>query len=309
MQAVAKDGSVVGIVQVMGAAALWATVGVASRLVPSAELLSDSAMGMARMALGGPLILALAVVMRPDRLAGLLQLDLGRLLIFAAGCAVFQVCLFKAFTLLGVTETVFLTVCLPPLLACGMSALRRDAALTRPAILALALAVAGLCSFAAGSGPETTGDGRWTGLGLAVLASVAFVAMTEAARCLTQAVGPLVVVGAGLTLAGLLMLIGLAVVAPQSVAAPAHESWRLLALILYLGVGPTALAYVIYCSGMARCRSSSVGLIASMIEPGLAALLAWAVLSERLGPIEMLGCAMVTGAMVVLWWSQRPARA
>ncbi|MDZ4067453.1 MAG: EamA family transporter, partial [Tabrizicola sp.] len=129
--------------------------------------------------------------------------------------------------------------------------------------------------------------------------------MTESARDMTREVGPLIVVGAGLTLAGIMLLLGLVLLDPQSIAPPAQNGWKTVALVIYLGLGPTALAYVIYCSGVARCRSAGVGLIASMVEPGLAAVLAWLVLSERLGSAELIGCAMVSGAMLILWWSER----
>ncbi|MDP3195712.1 DMT family transporter [Tabrizicola sp.] len=305
MQVAVRDGSAIGLLQIMAAAALWATVGVASRMIPASETLSDVVMGVARMAVGGPVILALAIVSRQDRFAAFRRLDLQQLLAFAAGCAVFQVCLFRAFTLLGVTATVFVTVCLPPLLACGWSAIRGSQPVSRVALLALGLAAVGLAMFAVGHGQVASPQSLVPGLGLALAASIAFVVMTESARDMTREVGPLIVVGAGLTLAGIMLLLGLVLLDPQSIAPPAQNGWKTVALVIYLGLGPTALAYVIYCSGVARCRSAGVGLIASMVEPGLAAVLAWLVLSERLGSAELIGCAMVSGAMLILWWSER----
>jgi uncharacterized membrane protein len=81
--------------------------------------------------------------------------------------------------------------------------------------------------------------------------------------------------------------------------------WELAGFILYLGLGPTALAYVLFCSGMARCRSANVGLIASMVEPAFAALLAWLLLNERLSATEVFGCALVMLAMLILCKSER----
>ena len=305
MRAIGEGWGGTGVLQVMGAAALWATVGVASRMVPAAEAASDLALGVSRMAVGGPAILALVLLTRPGAVRAILRIDGRQLLTFAAGCAVFQLCLFRAFTLLGVTATVFLTVCLPPLMACGWSLVRGREPLSRRAALALGLAVAGLVVFAAGAGAGEAGRALGPGIGLAVAAAVAFVCMTESAREMTREVGPLVVAGAGLTLAGIMMLAGLFLFDPGAALLPAQHGRKMLALTLYLGLGPTALAYVIYCAGMARCRSAGVGLIASMVEPGLAAVLAWLLLSERLGLPEALGCAMVTGAMALLWSAER----
>lgn len=266
------------------------------------------ALGLSRLLVGGPVILAVALLTCRDRLRMFRGLDLPALLIFALGCAVFQVCLFRAFTLLGVTPTVFLTVCLPPILSCAWAVLCGRAPLSRRAAAALTLATTGILLFALGQDATTETQALLPGFAFALMASVAFVAMTSSARDLTRKVGPVVVAGAGLTLAAVILLAGLLVLDPASVALPASHGGTLLLLMLYLGLGPTALAYVIYCSGMARCRSASVGLVASMIEPGLAALLAWLVLSEQLGTLEAVGCTLVTAAMVLLWSSERAER-
>lgn len=293
-----------GLAQVMAAAALWATVGVASRLVPEGAGAAGDLLGVARMALGGPVILGLALVLGQAGRGALGRLQPLRLAGFALGCAVFQLCLFRAFTLLGVTATVFLTVCLPPLIACGWASLNGGRILSHQGWAALGLAVAGLALFALGRGVA-----GWAalapGLGLAVLGSIAFVGMTECARDLTRAAGPLVVAGAGLTLAGLGLGLALLVMEPGSLAPERLTGGHLPLLVLYLGLGPTALAYVAYCAGMARCRSAHVGLIASMVEPALAAVLAFALLGERLAGGEMAGCALLTLAMALLWRAER----
>lgn len=294
-----------GVLQVMCAAALWATVGVASQLVPSSTALSDLALGVARLLVGGPVILAIACLTGRDQLRRFRGLDARALLVFALGCAIFQVCLFRSFTLLGVTPTVFLTVCLPPVLSCAWEMLRGRAPLSRTAGGALALATTGIVIFAAAKGTTAEAKALGPGLAFALVAAIAFVAMTSSGRELTRKVGPVAVAGAGLTLAAVILLASLLILDPAAVALPASNGWTLLLLTLYLGLGPTALAYVIYCSGMARCRSASVGLVASMIEPGLAAILAWLVLSERLGPLEAVGFGLVTAGMALLWTSER----
>ena len=109
-----NQSAVAGIAQVMVAACLWGTVGVSTRLVPSAAILPQEELGLARLAIGGPALLVLLVLVARVSISAILRLHPFWLVSFAMGCAVFQVCLFQSFTLLGVTTTVFLTVCLPP---------------------------------------------------------------------------------------------------------------------------------------------------------------------------------------------------
>ncbi len=134
--------------------------------------------------------------------------------------------------------------------------------------------------------------------------------MTSAARALARQAGPMVVAGVGLSLSGLLLaVVGLAAGSPMLPHVYGADG-TMLGLIAYLGLGPTALAYVLYCAGMARCRSAHVGLVASMIEPALAAVLAGVLLHETLTLVQFAGCLLLMLAMVVLWQGERrPSRA
>lgn len=315
MRGVAVEGqarersAVAGIAQVMVAACLWGTVGVSTRLVPSAAMVPQEELGLARLAVGGPALLVLLVMFARVPVSAVLRLHPFWLASFAMGCAVFQVCLFQAFTLLGVTTTVFLTVCLPPLMGTALGVLHGDGIPAKGALLAIGLAVVGLGFFAAGSLSVGADGLDLHGLLLAIIASAAFVLMTSAARRLTQSARPLLVAGTGLTLAALILLVMLHLLRPDGTPATAITGWDLAGLVFYLGLGPTALAYVLFCAGMARCRSASLGLVASMVEPAFAALLAWFLLNERLTPTEVLGCAFVMAAMVTLWESERRLKA
>jgi len=299
---------VLGIALVMLAAALWGTVGVATQLVTASRFLSDTVFGIARMLLGGPAILLVVVLAKRGVLSSVLMLDPVKLMAFVTACAVFQVSLFRSFALLGVTSAVFLTVCLPPVLGCGWALIRRTQPVSRGAAGALGLAVAGIGTFAWSRFSADTLEQITVGLAFAILASVAFVVMTSAARDLTQACGPMIVVGVGLTLSGALLVVALPVIETQALQVSALADWQVLGLLLYLGLAPTALAYLAYCSGTARCRSANVGLIATMLEPAIAAVLAWLLLHEKLLPGEWAGCFMVSVAMLLLWWSEQRKR-
>ena len=68
---------------------------------------------------------------------------------------------------------------------------------------------------------------------------------------------------------------------------------------MYLGALPTALAYVLFASGLRRLPTATVTTLV-LAEPVVATLLAVAVLGERLGLVAGLGCLTVLGALVLL---------
>ncbi|MFN4129688.1 MAG: hypothetical protein ACK4GC_07715 [Paracoccaceae bacterium] len=74
---------------------------------------------------------------------------------------------------------------------------------------ALALAVAGIGMFTWARFSVSALEQASAGLAFAILASIAFVVMTSAARDLTRACGPMIVVGVGLTLSGALLVVAL----------------------------------------------------------------------------------------------------
>jgi DME family drug/metabolite transporter len=299
-----------GLVFVMLAAALWATVGVASQLIPHDTAIPQEAYGFARTAVAGPILLLCAFV-AGGRASVLPRTgSFSAFLTFGLCCAVFQVGLFRSFGLIGVTVTVFITVCLPPVIAVAWTMLRQPALVSRGVLAALLMALAGLASF---SGSGFGGGGlaqTMAGLALSVIASVAFVVMSSAARSLAADHAPLLVAGLGLTLASLFLAPAVSAFTPGGWAslAAAIGEWRTGSFLLYLGLIPTALAYLLYCSGMARCRTAACGLVASMIEPGVAAALALLLLHEYLSVWEILGCAMLFLGMLTLWREEQQAR-
>jgi drug/metabolite transporter, DME family len=297
--------AVAGVMQVMLAAGLWATVGVSTKLVASAGMVPQEVLSLARLAVGGPALLLLVAALARSSLSEVWKLNPQWLTSFVLGCAVFQLCLFQAFLLLEVTTTVFITVCLPPLMATAVSLLRDDRSITLGTQISLGLGILGLAAFTLDGFSAGIDGPKLFGLALAVLAAAAFVQMTSAARRLTLASSPLVVAGTGLTLAAVLLCVMLPFVRLDTGTSAQIIPWELAGFILYLGLGPTALAYVLFCSGMARCRSANVGLIASMVEPAFAALLAWLLLNERLSATEVFGCALVMLAMLTLCKSER----
>ena len=301
MQVETGFSSVLGAGLVIMAAALWATVGVAVKLVPAAAELPPEALGLARTLIAGPLVL-LAAGRNLARLKQVLRdIDRGQLAAFALAGVIFQVCLFRSFDALGVTLTVVLTVCLPPVIAMIWS-LAHGVPFGRGTLLALGMAVTGLGLFAFAKGLDGPEGHRAWGLFLAFSASLAFVWMSTAARSLARAAPPMLVAGLGLTLSGVMFcaiipfLPGLSAPMLQSLSGDP----QLITLVVYLAAIPTALAYVCYCAGMARCRSMGAGLTATMIEPAIAAGLAAWFLHERLGDSEILGCLLMVLAILVL---------
>jgi drug/metabolite transporter, DME family len=295
-----RDGQ--GVALMILASALWATVGLADGGI-SAHAIETEVTGFVRTALGafvlGLLALALGLPLRARAQAQ--GWPVTSVAVFGLCCALFQIALFKAFHHVGVSVTVAVTVCLPPiLLACG-EGLRR-AAMPCPAIIVAALvAVVGvvLVQLLPGRamGP-TSVDPR--GAALLLIASLAFCGMTLASRRMVVRLSCIWATAAGLGMAAVLLLGVIALRDDASVAQILLLDGRDLALVAYIGVVATGGAYLAFFGGLQRAASAAAALVATMTEPVFAVLLAAAILGERLTPSQMVGVVLLLLAMALL---------
>jgi DME family drug/metabolite transporter len=303
----ASDG-LVGLSLVSTAAVLWGTVGVANSLMTDRAAVDPSLAGLTRTALGAASLLAAARVLGVPRApAGPVPLRL--LAVFGVAGAVFQVCLFAAFAVVGVTITVAVTVCAPVVLVAAADAAWHRNPPELAVILAIAIAAAGVILALSGGWaaprPADALDPR--GAVLLVIASVAFALVAATARAMARRLHPLRATGLGLAATAAALALVVLGRAEASMADLGALPGRDLGVLLYTGVAATGGAYYAFVRGLDLSRSAGAGLAATMIEPGVAALLAALVLRERLAAPEAAGCALMLAAMVLLFAAERRA--
>ena len=90
--------------------------------------------------------------------------------------------------------------------------------------------------------------------------------------------------------------------------APFLADTRDLAVAVYKAIVPMFLGYV--CFGIwLRTFSASLATLLTLVEPGVAAVLAWAIVGERLGILGVLGIVCIGASLVGLSLpSGRPKR-
>jgi DME family drug/metabolite transporter len=75
-------------------------------------------------------------------------------------------------------------------------------------------------------------------------------------------------------------------------------------LILYVGMLPTAVAYLLFFLGMRSIRASTASIL-TMLEPLTATILAWLIFDERLAPAGFIGALLLLAAMAVLYHGEK----
>ncbi len=277
-----------GVPLLLAAGVLWGTGGLLGSLLATATGLSPLGVAGYRLFTGGGLLLAgLLVLRRPAPRGRAARL---RTVTTALLAAAFQAAYFAAVALTSVALATLVTIGAAPVLVVLAERLRGRPGSRRTAA-ACGLAVVGLGLLVGVPGPAGV---PVAGAALALLAAAGFAAMTLLAARPVPGLDDATTTAVAFTLGGALLL---AVAAPLTGIAftPGPAA---LALLVGLGVLPTALAYTLFFRGLRRAAPAT-GAVAALLEPLTGALLAALVLGEHLGPAGLVGAALV-GAAVVL---------
>ncbi|NEA47551.1 EamA family transporter, partial [Streptomyces sp. SID10815] len=177
--------------------------------------------------------------------------------------------------------------------------------LGRAGLTAVLGALAGLAVLVLGSGGVAV---RPWGVLLALLSAAGYSVMTLLTRWWGRDGGAdnsATTVGAFAVASGCLLPLALT----EGLVPHTADPVRLLWLLAYIGTVPTALAYALYFAGAAVVRSATVSVV-MLLEPVSAAVLAVALLGERLTPATLAGTALMLGSVAGLAVAEtRQARA
>jgi drug/metabolite transporter, DME family len=274
--------------QVLLAALCFATTGTAQALGPGG--IDPAGVGAARIVVGGALLVAFARLTRKG--AGRPWAK-GTVCAAAAAVAAYQLAFFAAVADTGVAIGTIVALGSAPTLAGALEWAvdgRRPSARWAGAT-ALACAGVALLALAGGSGAGVSVPG----VALAITAGGAYAVYTLAAkRLLAAGHEPEPVMAAAFGLGAILLVPLLLATGPGWLARPGG-----IALALFLGVVPTAVAYVLFARGLRHIQVSEAATL-TLAEPLTAALLGVVVLGERLTGAGALGAALILAGLLAL---------
>ena len=278
-----RSARLLGPVLVMTGAAMFGTVGTARALGPDAPALP---VAFARLSLAALVLAGYALVVTrgraPARSAALRSPGVWGA---AVGQAAFQLCFLTAVTRVGVATGTLIAIGATPMLA-GL--LTRN--VSGAWVVATAVGVGGLVLLVGG------GDVRdGAGVAMALGASLSYAIYIVTGRMIAAS-------GIDLDVA-LAVVFGLAAVmlAPALVTGPWQwlGSWQGVALVSWLALVPTVLAYHCFNRGLRDTAAAPAATLA-LTEPVVATVLGVLVLDERLSVAAAIGAVLVLSAVLVL---------
>ena len=274
-------------VYVLIAAVLFGTTGTAQALGPEIEPL---AVGTARIAVGAVLLVLVALASGRFRLGGADR----RLILLSGACvAAYQATFFAAVDDTGVAVGTVVAIGSAPVVTGLVARAFAGERLGRRWAGATALGCAGVCTLVLGG--ASGGEVSLPGVGLALLAGSGYAGYAVAGKTLMDQGATPEALMASVFSIGAVFLVPLLILVPTENLV----STQGLALALYLGALPTAVAYILFARGLERIGASETATL-TLAEPVTAAALGFAVLGERPGAAALLGAALVLAGLALL---------
>ena len=299
-----KTESWPGIVLALSAAVLWGTTGTSQHFAGSH--LSPCWIGALRLVIAAAFFALLVAATERGRaprppVPGLWR----RRLLAGAAIAVYNLAFFAGVRMAGVAVGTTIAIGAGPLFAGALQALvsRRPP----PPLwwLGTALAIGGGAAIAlgngAGDGPATVG---FTGLLLCLAAGFSYAVYTLSAKAMAAHASP---ARASLWVFGTAALIALPaawLIVPSGLADLASAAPRSWAVVAWLGVVATGVAYLLFSSAL-RFISAATGVALALGEPLTAFTLAVLLLGEPLRASGLVGIALIMAGLALVVTSER----
>ena len=285
-----------GLVLVCLAGVVWGTIGPAVHLAHAGSDLTVLEIGAYR-AIAALLTLLVAAAVTRRLRAGLTLGVLHRRRVAAVGLltAAFQLLFFVAVVAVGVSVATMIALGWPPLLLLVIASVRRRRLPSGAHVLTVLAALVGLALVSL-----TNGDASGSGTPLGVLAALgsgtAYALSAEAVAPLTRRHDALSVTTATMTVAATVLVPAGLVAAYADGRAPSTTGAVTWLLVVYLGVVTMAAAYVLLFAGL-RSTPSGTAVVATLLEPVTAVLIAVVLLEETLTPAGVLGSLLIVLAI------------
>lgn len=289
-----------GVAAVLFASIVWGTTGTAATFAPD---VGSAAIGSAAMGLGG-LLQALRAGGSIARSFRLLIRFRALLLLGGASVAVYPLAFYGSMRLAGVAIGTVVTIGSAPLFSALIELAFDRTPLTRRWMAGALVGVAGIALLASAKGMPggpTGGEGVVAGILCGIVGGLTYALYSWVARRLMlRGVPSPAAMGATFGIGGLLLM-------PVLIATggPFLASWTNLAVGAYMAVIPMFMGYVAFGFALARIPAS-MAITITLVEPVVAAVLAVAIVGERMQPSGWLGAVLVISCLVFVTLPVRP---
>jgi DME family drug/metabolite transporter len=278
---------------------VWGTIGPAAHLVHERSPLSPPTITAYRaIAAIGTLVLAALVTGRLRACLSLARDHWRRVVVVGSLTATFQLLFFVAVVSTGVSVTTVVSLGFAPVLLLVVTSVQRRRLPSAGRVLTVTTALLGLLLVSLGGIADDPPNAA-LGIPAALASGAAYALSADLAPPLSRRHDGLTVTTMTMSVAAALLVpVGLVVAQLRHEDVTTVDAWTWL-LLGYLGVVTMGIAYVLLFAGL-RTTASGAAVVATLLEPVTAVMIAVFLLGERLTPGIALGSLLIVAAITSL---------
>ena len=272
---------------------VWGTIGVAARLVSDQSDLDSFNVNWVRTVLACPVFILVAWRERPGQILRATRRDLA--LMAGLGIVIIIANLFYLFAVdrAGVAPATLVALCVPPVLIAVASAPLLGERLTSRTGASLIGALIGTTMLVGFQGGDV-GSAFLPGIAFAFACAALIAVHMMLSRVLAGRHPPSRPLAIGFT-AGALVFAPIAAVR----GVPLDQTASTWLLLVYLALVPSVLGYWMYQRALRDVPASTASIV-TLLEPLVAAILAWQFFDERLAALGWIGGGLLIASIIVL---------
>ncbi|WP_062981433.1 DMT family transporter [Nocardia anaemiae] len=279
-----------GLVCLVGAGLSAGTGGLVGTLLHRATGLSPVSVAACRLAVGGLLLIALVTVTRrplPRHSSAWRRIGAVAVLV-----AIIQASYFGAVAASSVSLATLVTLGVSPVVVSLLEHLTGRRVLDRRHAATIGIAVFGVVLLVGAPTDYAASGAIIAGAAMALVSACAFATVTLISARPVPGLDAITTTGFAVT-GGAVLLTPLAAISGLAFDPTPHS----VALVIVFGLISTAMAYTLYFRGLAEVGPGTAAVL-GLLEPLTGAILAAAILGERLTPTGLLGAALLTAALL-----------
>jgi DME family drug/metabolite transporter len=289
-----------GLLLVSLAGVIWGTIGPAVQIVHDGSGLSPLSISAYRAIAAVTVLVLVALVRGRFRTSwSLARRQWRRVIVIGLLTAAFQLLFFVAVVATGVSVATVVCLGFAPVLLLVLEAKQRRQLPSARRMLTVGIAIVGLLLVSLAGGVENQAPNPTLGILAALASGAAYAFSTDIAAPLSQRLDILTVTVATISVAGAVLIPGglaLAHLRGEVLTTTNGLSWLLIA---YLGLVTMTVAYALLYTGL-RTTPSGTAVVATLVEPVTAVLIAVLLLNEHLPPAGLVGACLIIAAITGL---------
>ncbi|SDU74623.1 DMT family transporter [Gordonia westfalica] len=190
--------------------------------------------------------------------------------------------------------TASLLVNLAPILVAIAAGLFLGEGFPRHLVIGMTIAFAGVVLIAAGGSATADAHADWLGVLLGIAAAVLYATGVLIQKSALRTVDALTATWLG-ALAGLVATLPFA---PAAISELADADASAIAAVIYLGVGPTAIAFSTWAYALARTDAGAMA-ATTLVVPAIVIVMSWALLDELPTGVGIVGGVLCIGGVAI----------